>query len=259
MASRRTYRRHWAAVAVSAALALGGLAAPSHADEPAAGDSRPDRPHSAEARPVQDGPRPAGVRTVPQVGTRAGADGSAPDAPRPDQHHQRTPRRLRPDGDPRPQRHPVPHRSRSRDAHLRRHPAPLPRRQGAHSRTSSRAAASARASGTPHSTRSSERTAASTPSTPSSPRRPPRLPTTGRPARSPTTASSPSGPPTTRPRPSSTAPIARCCVSASPARSTAFSRSTSTRRPSLTTRTTASSTSRSATAGRASATASRRT
>ncbi|WP_330247261.1 PQQ-dependent sugar dehydrogenase [Streptomyces sp. NBC_00562] len=36
MASRRTYRRPWAAVAVSAALALGGLAAPSHADEPAA-------------------------------------------------------------------------------------------------------------------------------------------------------------------------------------------------------------------------------
>ncbi|MGW3622977.1 PQQ-dependent sugar dehydrogenase [Streptomyces sp. NPDC000880] len=35
MASRRTYRRNWAALAVSAALALGGLAAPSHADEPA--------------------------------------------------------------------------------------------------------------------------------------------------------------------------------------------------------------------------------
>ncbi|MFF9511982.1 PQQ-dependent sugar dehydrogenase [Streptomyces sp. NPDC014724] len=36
MASRRTYRKSWAAVAAVAALAVGGLAAPSHADEPAA-------------------------------------------------------------------------------------------------------------------------------------------------------------------------------------------------------------------------------
>ena len=104
-------------------------------------------------------------------------------------------------------------------------------------RSSSPAAASGRASGTSPSTRTSSATAVLHDPHRAGGRSPPTCPTAGRPARS-STASSPSGPPPTRPRTCSPAPAARCCGSASAARSTASRRSTSTRPPGAATATT---------------------